>query len=255
VTRVVIIEDEPPARERLATSLRKLDPQLELVAELGSVAEALRWFQDVHPDRSPNLVFADVQLSDGLSLEIFAKVQPAAPVVFCTAYDEYMVEALAQHGIAYLLKPYTHAALAEALHKYRRLEAHFCGQLAALARALAQPRGSRRRLLARNGDAFVAVPLDEVAYFGVRDGITELVRRDATRLELDRTLADLELELSGAGLFRVNRQYLVHADAVCGFRAYFKGRLLVELQPAAGEDVIVSQPNAARFRSWLEGVR
>ncbi|PRP91693.1 LytR/AlgR family response regulator transcription factor [Enhygromyxa salina] len=253
MTTVVIIEDEPPARERLTASLRQLDPQLEIIAELGSVADAVAWFEAHQHHGAPDLVFADVQLSDGLSLEIFARVQPVAPIVFCTAYDEYMVEALAQNGIAYLLKPYTVAELGEVLRKYRRLETHFSTRLAALARALGQPCKSARRLLARDRDAFVAVPIDEVAYFGVRDGVTELVRRDGRRLELDRTLADIEAELVSVGFFRINRQYLAHADAVVGFRPYFKGRLVVQMQPAAGEDVDVSQPNAARFRSWLEG--
>lgn len=253
MTRVVIIEDELPARERLAAALRQIDPHIEIVAELGSVTESLQWFES---HDSPDLVFADVQLSDGLALDIFAQVQPAAPIVFCTAYDEYMVDALAQNGIAYLLKPYGTPQLRDALDKYRRLESHFTTtvrtQLAALARSLAQPR-TTRRVLAREGDAFVAVPLTEVAYFGVREGLTELVHRDGRRLELDRTLSDIEAELAGAGLFRLNRQFLAQPDAVRGFRAYFKGRLLVQLQPPADEEVVVSQPNAARFRSWLEG--
>jgi two-component system response regulator LytT len=250
MTRILIIEDELPARERLIAGLRQLDPSVEIVAELGSVAESVQWFATHDP---PELVFADVQLSDGLALDIFAQVQPASPIVFCTAYDEYMVDALAQNGIAYLLKPYSVAELGEALHKYRRLEGHFIHtRLAALARTLAQPRAARR-ILAREGDAFVAVPLTEVAYFGVRDGLTQLVHRDGRRLDLDRTLSDLEAELAGAGLFRLNRQFLAQPEAVRGFRNYFKGRLLVELQPPAGEDVIVSQPSAARFRSWLEG--
>jgi two-component system response regulator LytT len=255
MTRVVILEDELPARERLIAGLRQLEPRVEIVAELGSVAESVQWFAG---HDSADLVFADVQLSDGLALDIFAQVQPAAPIVFCTAYDEYMVEALAQNGIAYLLKPYSTAALGEALQKYHRLEAHFMNgamartQLAALARSLAQPRATRR-ILAREGDAFVAVPLTEVAYFGVREGLTELVHRDGRRLELDRTLSDIEAELAGAGLFRLNRQFLAQPEAVRGFRAYFKGRLIVQLQPPASEDVVVSQPNATRFRSWLEG--
>jgi DNA-binding LytR/AlgR family response regulator len=253
MTRVAIIEDEVPARERLIAALRQIDPHIEIVAELGSVAESIQWFES---HDSPELVFADVQLSDGLALDIFTQIQPAAPIIFCTAYDEYMVDALAQNGIAYLLKPYGTAQLRDALDKYRRLESHFTNtartQLAALARSLAQPRGTRR-ILAREGDAFVAVPLTEVAYFGVREGLTELVHRDGRRLELDRTLSDIEAELAGAGLFRLNRQFLAQPEAVRGFRAYFKGRLLVQLQPPADEDVVVSQPNAARFRSWLEG--
>jgi DNA-binding LytR/AlgR family response regulator len=87
----------------------------------------------------------------------------------------------------------------------------------------------------------------------VRDGLTELVHRDGRHLELDRTLGDIEAELAGAGLFRLNRQFLAQPEAVRGFRAYFKGRLIVQLQPGASEEVVVSQPNAAKFRSWLEG--
>jgi len=247
VTRIVVIEDEPPARDRLVAALHKLDPQLEIVATLASVAESLAWFEQ-HPP--PDLVFADVQLSDGLSLEIFAQAAPSFPIVFCTAYDEYLLDALGQNRIAYLLKPYPPAQLREALAKCRRFEAHFAGKLAALRRALGR---SRRRLLTRDGEAFVVVALDEVAYFEVRDGLTALVHRDGRRLALDRTLADVEAELDGPEFFRLNRQYLAHADAIVGFRPYFKGRLLVELQPAALEDVVVSQPNATRFRGWVAG--
>lgn len=249
MTRIVVIEDEPPARDRLVAALQKLDPQLEIVATLASVVESLQWFED-HP--APDLVFADVQLSDGLSLEIFARAAPSFPIVFCTAYDQYLLDALGQNGIAYLLKPYSPAQLREALDKYRRLEAHFTSKLAALSRTLSQAK-PRRRMLARDGESFVVVALDEVAYFGVRDGLTELVHRDGRRLALDRTLAEVEAELGSAEFFRLNRQYLVHADAVAGFRAWFKGRLLVDLQPAAPEEVVVSQPNAARFRGWLAG--
>ena len=253
--RVVVIEDELPARARLIAGLRALDPTIEVVAELAAVAESVDWFKS---KPAPDLVFADVQLSDGLSLDIFTQVQPAAPIVFCTAYDEYMIDALALNGIAYLLKPFTTAELGATLDKYRRLEAHFSAaaraeQLAALGRTLGRPHAVRR-LLARDGDGFVAVPLTEVAYFGVRDGLTELVHRDGRRLSFDRTLSELEAELVDAGLFRLNRQFLAHVDAVRGFRPYFKGRLLVELDPPAGEDVVVSQPNAARFRAWLEGL-
>lgn len=252
--RTVVIEDEPPARDRLVAALAKLELQIEVVATLASVAESLAWFEQ-HP--APDLVFADVQLADGLSLEVFEGLAPSFPIIFCTAFDEYLLDALGQNGIAYLLKPYSPAQLREAIEKYRRLEAHFARKLASLTRALIPERGSRRRLLARSGDAFVAVAYDEIAYFGVRDGLTDLVHRDGRRLALDRTLADVEAELDSSEFrvefFRLNRQFLAHADAIVRFSPWFKGRLLVELAPPAGEDVIVSQPNAARFRSWIAG--
>src|SRR5690606_39530826 len=137
-------------------------------------------------------------------------------------------------------RPYPPAQLREALAKCRRFEAHFAGKLAALRRALGR---SRRRLLTRDGEAFVVVALDEVAYFEVRDGLTALVHRDGRRLALDRTLADVEAELDGPEVFRLNRQYLAHADAIVGFRPYFKGLLLVQLLPAAPAVWVYSQPH------------
>jgi two-component system LytT family response regulator len=171
--------------------------------------------------------------------------------VFCTANDEYVVDAMARGGIDYLLKPVRDDELARALARYDRLEAQFAARLAAVSRALAAPQ--RRRVLARWKDGFVAVDLGEVAYFTLDDRLVDVVTRDGRRLGVDRTLGDLEAELGAGDFFRVNRQYLVHASAVRGFRPLWKGKLAVELAPAPAGDVVVSQDNAARFRAWLGG--
>jgi DNA-binding LytR/AlgR family response regulator len=110
----------------------------------------------------------------------------------------------------------------------------------------------RQRFLVRSGEEFVAVPLSRVAYFEVEDKLVALVTVDDGRFEVDRRLADLEEELPASDFFRLNRQYLVHARAVQRFRPYFKGRLVVDLVPAARAEVVVSQENAARFRTWMD---
>ncbi len=248
MTTVVLLEDEAPARERLVAALHQADPTVRVVAALSSVRAAVAWMSE-HP--APDLVFADIMLSDGLSFEVFERAQLRCPVVFCTAYDEYLVEAMAARGIAYLLKPFEVSDVADALARYRGLEAHFGRHFDSLRAAM---RPGRRRLLARADDGgLLAVPLPDVAYFVVREGLTAVVERSGRCLALDRTLAELEAELPAPDWFRVNRQYLVHADAVVGFAPFLKGRLLVKLRPPAAEDVVVSQPNAARFRGWLEG--
>lgn len=247
--RVLILEDEAPARQRLEQAVRRAEPGAEIVAALPSVTQAAAWLA-AHP--APELVIADVQLADGLSLELFERAPPPCPVIFCTAYDEYLVEAMRHDGIDYLLKPIDDAAVAGALAKYRRLEAHFAGRVARLA-AVVRAAPSRRRLLARRRDGFVALALDDVAYFVVKDKLVEVVTRAGARLDVDRTLGELEAELDPAEAFRVNRQYLVRAAAVAGFRPWAKGKLVVELDPPPGEDVVVSQENAARFRAWLGG--
>jgi DNA-binding LytR/AlgR family response regulator len=242
---IVILEDEAPARAWLEQVLARHRPGSELVA-LTSVADAIAWLAG-HPP--PDLILADIQLADGLSLEIFDHAQPGCPVIFATAYDEYVVDALQRDGIAYLMKPLREQDLVAALAKYDRLESHFAERVRGLARRLGAP----RRLVARRRDGFVVLSLAEVAYFAVDDKLVDVVTRDARRFAVDQTLAELEGELD-TEFFRVNRQYLVHAAAVSGFRPHVKGKLLVELAPPPPRgEVIVSQENAARFRAWLAG--
>jgi DNA-binding LytR/AlgR family response regulator len=212
---------------------------------LPSVAEAIAWLAG-HP--TPDLIIADIQLADGLSLEIFDHASPGCPVIFATAYDEYVIDAMQRDGIAYLVKPLREQDVIGALAKYDRLESHFAERVRGLARRLGAP----RRLVARRRDGFVVLSLAEVAYFSVDDKLVDVVTRDARRFAVDQTLAELESELD-TEFFRVNRQYLVHAAAVAGFRSYAKGKLLVDLQPPPRGEVIVSQENAARFRAWLAG--
>jgi DNA-binding LytR/AlgR family response regulator len=265
---ILVLEDEAPARAWLAQVLARHRPGAAITA-LASVADALAWLAG-HP--APDLIVADIQLADGLSLEIFEHAQPSCPVIFTTAYDEYLMDAMQRDGIAYLLKPLREQDVAGALAKYDRLESHFTERVRGLlgewiGRAAApvghggdpaeagllRPRtGAPRRLVARRRDGFVVLSLAEIAYFVVVDKLVEVVTRDGRRFAVDQTLGELERELA-AEVFRVNRQYLVHASAVAGFRPFVKGKLLVELAPAAAEEVVVSQDNAARFRAWLAG--
>lgn len=246
--RIVLLEDEQPARERLEQAVMRAAADARIEVALASVAQAVEWLT-THP--APDLILADIQLSDGLSLEIFDRVAVDCPVVFCTAYEEYLVDAMGRFGIDYLLKPIRDADLAGALAKYRRLEAHFAGRLRELGTAIA--RQHRRRLVVRRRDGFAAISLDDVAYFVVDDKLVDVVTRDGKRFGVDRALGELEAELDPDEFFRVNRQYLVRAAAVAGFRPFIKGRLLVDLAPPAAGDVVVSQENASRFRIWLGG--
>jgi DNA-binding LytR/AlgR family response regulator len=242
--RVLILEDEPPARARLEQALAHSGVALDVEAALASVAQAVAWLA-AHP--APDLILADIQLADGLSLEIFDRVALTCPVIFCTAYDEYLVDAMARGGIDYLLKPIRDDDVARALGKYRRLEAHFAQRVQAL-REVLQP---RRRLVVRRAGGFVAVAVDEVAYFVVDDKLVDVVTRDGRRFGADQTLGELEQQLPPGAFFRVNRQYLVRAEAITGFRPHLKGRIAVELSPPTKDDVVISQENAGRFRVWI----
>ena len=248
---ILILEDEAPARAWLTQVLARHRPNAAVTA-LASVGDALAWLA-AHP--APELILADIQLADGLSLEIFERAQPGCPVIFTTAYDEYMIDALQRDGIAYLVKPLREEDVAGALAKYDRLESHFTERVRGLLGGWIGRRsrpGAPRRLVARRRDGFVVLSLAEIAYFVVVDKLVEVVTRDGRRFAVDQTLGELESDLAGE-VFRVNRQYLVHASAVAGFRPFVKGKLLLELAPAAADEVVVSQENAARFRAWLAG--
>ncbi len=244
--RAFIIEDEAPARERLAALLAALTPPCTLAGTADSIASAEKWLRQ---NPAPDLIFADIQLGDGLSLELFRTIPVPCPVVFVTAHDDYLLEAFAAHGIAYLLKPVKPAALEAAVRKYRELGRHFAGNLATLAASLEKP-ARRQRILAQRGTSFQPVAIAEVAYFFSETKLTFLVTRSGEKCLVNEPLATLAGELDPAHFFRVNRNYLAHASAVKSFSSVGKGRLAVQLQPRPANEVLVSQENAAAFRAW-----
>jgi DNA-binding LytR/AlgR family response regulator len=246
MNRVFIIEDEAPARERLANLLAAITPPCTLAGSADSLASAGQWLRS---NPAPDLIFADIQLGDGLSLELFKAQPPPCPIVFTTAHDDYLLEAFAAQGIAYLLKPVKPDALAAAVAKYHQLGRHFTGNLAALASTMASP-ARRQRILAQRGSSFQPVAIADIAYFFSENKLTFLVTRTGEKCLVNEPLTVLAGELDPAQFFRVNRNYLAHASAVKSFSPVGKGRLAVQLAPRTAEEVQVSQENAAEFRAW-----
>ncbi len=246
--RIVILEDEPLARRRLAECIAACDPGAEVAAELESVAGALDWFRRHRP---PDLLFADIQLGDGTSFDLLRQARVECPVVFTTAYDDYVLEAFQTNGIDYLLKPIKQETVAAALEKYARLQGHFLADHAALAQALKRPAGARERFLVRKGNEFLSVRTGDVAYLFSEHKLVFLVTREAKRFMLDKALTEVEGELEPGRFFRLNRNYLVSIEAVARCAPHGKGKLMVELRPATSAEVIVSQERAAAFKRWL----
>jgi len=241
---ILILEDEAPARAWLQQLLARHRPSAAIVA-LPSVAQAIAWLIAYPP---PELIIADIQLSDGLSFEIFHHAPPGCPVIFTAAHEPYVIDAMKREGIAYLVKPLREDDVADALARCDRLESQFAESVRRLARRF----NAKRRLIARRRNGFVVVSVAEVAYFAVDDKRVDVVTRDARRFAIEQTIGDLESELD-VEFFRVNPQYLVRATAVTGFRHAVKGKLLVELQPPPRGKVEVGQEHASRFRAWLAG--
>jgi DNA-binding LytR/AlgR family response regulator len=241
---ILILEDEAPARAWLRQLLARHRPSAAIIA-LPSVAQAIAWLVAYPP---PELIIADIQLSDGLAFEIFRHTSPGCPVIFTAAHEQYVIDAMQRDGIAYLRKPLREDDLADALARCDRLDSQFAQRVRRLAERFRAP----HRLVARRRSGFVVVSVAEVAYFAGDDKRIDVVTHHARRFPIDHTLGELEGELDVA-FFRVNPRYLVHATAVAGFRHAVKGKLLVKLQPPPRGEVEVGKEQASRFRAWLAG--
>jgi DNA-binding LytR/AlgR family response regulator len=247
---VFLVEDEAPARERLIETIGRVEPAARIAGTAASVREARAWLA---ANPAPDLMLLDVQLADGLSFELFAPPgQVACPTIFATAYDEFVLEAFRANAIDYVLKPVSDDALARAFAGYRRLKRHFGADVARAAAELAAgPSRPRQRILGRSGGGFVPLALDEIAWFVSVDKATWAVGNDGRRHLVEPSLAELEAELEPERFFRINRQVIVAAAAVRGFRPSGKGRLALELAPAATTTLSVTPERAAAFRAWL----
>lgn len=253
-----IAEDEAPARERLVELIDRVAPRSRVVGHAETVQGTRDWLA---AHGAPDLLLLDIQLADGLSLELFGGPRPVpdCPVVFTTAYDRFAVDAFQALAVDYLLKPVSEAAMARALTKAQRLRAGFGAEAGAWLDAQhrqptadAGTRHFRQRLFGRQGGQPVRVlPVATLACLVSVDKLTFAVTLDGQRFLLDGTLAEVEQELDPARFFRASRQVLVALQAVTSYAPAGKGRLRLQLTPGLRDEVLVSQERAAAFKAWL----
>jgi two-component system LytT family response regulator len=266
--RILILEDEYPAAERLQRLLAQAEPRAGVLAVLDTVAGALAWLA---ANPAPDLILSDIQLADGLSLDVFAQTVVRSPVIFTTAYDQYALQAFRTNSIDYLLKPVKLSELQAALAKLSqwpgRMEGlstsqeavandHSSFSLERLLDALPRPqRPHKTRFLVRQGETLLPLPATAVAWFWSRHETVTLATHDGRRFVVDYTLEQLETLLDPALFFRLNRQLLAQLPAVRRLVPHFGGKLLVELSPtpSAGDEVLVSKEKAGAAKNWLEG--
>lgn len=246
--KVVIIEDEIPAVDKLRNALYKYDETVIVTDVLRSVQESVHWINE-HP--MPDLFFMDIELTDGLSFKIFDQVSITCPIIFTTAYDDYWQEAFEHNSIDYLLKPIRQEKLEAAMGKYEVLKKHFAQNLQHLLSQNASGTGIRKRFLVKRGIDYVSIKAEEIAYFYATHKVVCLVDIRANRFILDQSLADLEKQLDPSLFYRANRKYLVHINAIKKIKAYPKSKMQLELEPPASEEVLISQENVAAFKEWM----
>lgn len=247
---ILIVEDELPARDLLKAGLAEVWPQARLVGECASIAETLAFFQSQTP---VDLAFFDIRLSDGLSFEIFRQFPVQVPVIFLSAYDQYLLEAFHTNSIDYLLKPLKTEQLRTALGKYEQLKSHFLLQLPQLLQHLQSPQTYKTRFLAEKGGDYFPIDIADIAYFFSEYKLSFIMTFSGTRYLVEKSLAALEAELDPAVFRRANRQVIVSNRAVKRISSVSKSKLLLELQPSPPFEVLVSQEGAAGFKVWVGG--
>lgn len=244
--RVLLIEDELLAQEKIISMLETLDPSVTIVARLGSVKDTLAWLAQ---NPAPDLAFVDIQLSDNHSFEIFLQFPVQFPVIFTTAYDKYLLESLEFNTIDYLLKPVTEEKLKRALEKVKRLEQHFLqGNILKLINQ--HQRQGLNRIIGKRGTDYVVLDIDEVAYFFTEHKIVFVKDFEGRQLLVDLTLTELETQLDKQKFFRLNRKYISCLKAIERFKPD-NGKIRIWLRPEVREEVHVSKECAPMFREWI----
>lgn len=247
--RTLIIEDEKPAADKLKKAIQKTGMGIEIIAQLDSVQSAIQWLRT---QEQPELVFMDIELSDGLCFKIFETVSVPCPIIFTTAYDEYWQEAFELNSIDYLLKPVKQEKLDAALKKYDTLKQYFASNF----QQLMQTKQSnlpayKKRFLVKRGSDYISVKTEDISYFYATHKLVCMVNKKAEKFILDISLSDIEKQIDPVTFYRINRKYLVNMSAIKRIRSYPKSKLEVEVEPSVNDEIIISQENVAAFKDWM----
>ncbi|WP_144892732.1 LytR/AlgR family response regulator transcription factor [Flavobacterium tiangeerense] len=251
----IIIEDEKPAARLLQRKLEKLSLAVEVM--LHSVEEALEWFSN---NEHPDLIFLDIQLSDGLSFEIFEKVEIKSAVIFTTAYDEYALRAFKLNSIDYLLKPIDEDDLEVAVAKFKSLlpkkevaVQNLAIDFEQIKKMLANPfeKNFKKRFTVKIGQHLKVISIDEIECFFSENKGTYIHTYDNRNYLIDVTLENLEEELDPKDFFRISRKFIIPMKAIKEIVLYSNSRLKVILPTYKEDDVIVSREKVSDFKTWI----
>lgn len=248
---IIIIEDEKPAARLLQRKVEKLGLQVNIL--LHSVEESIAWFQN---NQHPDLIFLDIQLSDGLSFEIFETIDIKSAVIFTTAYDEYALRAFKLNSIDYLLKPIDEDDLSIAITKFKnqfQKSSVSALDFEAIKKMLVNPidREYKKRFTIKMGQQLKMIQIEDVECFYSENKGTYLHTFDNRDYLLDNTLEQLETELDPKEFYRVSRKFIIPLKAIKEIQMYSNSRLKVIIPTYKGDEVIVSREKVSDFKDWL----
>ncbi|MBC7902970.1 MAG: response regulator transcription factor [Gemmatimonadaceae bacterium] len=251
----VIIEDEPLVAKELIKKLQEVSPDLRILTVLPSLKTARTWFRE---NAEPDLIFMDIQLSDGISFELFQSFELQCPVIFTTAFDEYAVQAFRSNGVDYLMKPVNKDDLKNAVEKCKKLgqkKSNLPENFSELISVLAAGTPAvqyKERFIVNFRNVLLPVRTSEIAYF-VRDQLIYCCTFENQRHILDyETLEEIEELLNPARFYRANRQYILNESAIKSIHSNPTGKLSVKLVLQSASEIDVSREKAPTFKKWLD---
>ena len=253
--KIIIVEDELHSSRMLNGMVKELRPDWEIQGSFESIKTTVEWLKN---SPAPDLIFLDIQLTDGESFAIFDQVDVKSMVIFTTAYDEYAIQAFDVNSVDYLLKPIKKEKLEKAIEKFENYFQYAdTGDVGQDYKQLIDAiRNSdkkyKQRFLISGATAFFKINTSDIAYFYVGDRITFAVTFDKKEHVINSTLDKIEEELDPRKFFRVNRSFLINSESVQKFESFFGGKLAVFLTPPPSETVTISRLKATAFKKWMD---
>ena len=251
---ILIIEDEPLVAVSLKKLIQQLEPNAVINGPLESVTEAKTWLKQ---NQEPDLILSDIQLSDGIALDIFNEDPIYCPIIFTTAYNEYAIRAFKLNSIDYLLKPVDKADLEAALKKFHLLQSKFSNdvylkQMAELFANFSNVKKYKERFAVHIGRSVSLIPVEEIALFS-KEEIIYLINGEGKKFITDFRSLDEVLELIDPNVFyRANRQHIIHLPFIESYRSDDTGKLTVKMKNIKTDELVISKEKAAEFKKWYE---
>ena len=248
---IVIIEDEQLAAEKLERYLLKYNAEIKILIVLTSIYEAVNWFQN---NSNYDVVFMDIQLTDGLSFEVFNQTKINKPVIFATAFDEYAIDAFKVNSIDYVLKPITFTDILQAMNKLKSMPTIFSAEKVSNIDEIVKTKKEKDRFLVRLGNHIHSIKTAEIALFFAEGRTVYLVTKEHKKFIIDFKLEEIEQIIKSALFFRVNRSFIININEIKDVIVYSNSRLKITPKVKLEKEIIVSREKVNTFKTWLEGI-
>lgn len=254
---VLIIEDEIKTAKELQHNIEQSPFEITVLATLQSIKSSVKWLKE---NKAPDLIFSDIQLADGLSFEIYKQVEVKSPIIFCTAYDEYAIDAFKTNSIDYLLKPIDEEKLNQSLEKFHDMKTLFGGvqtdknvsniEINSVLQQLIN--NYKKTLLVHFQDKIIPLKTEQIAYIQYDLGNVYVITFDNKKYVNNKTLDEFETILHPDEFYRANRQFIVNKNAIKTIESYFSRRMVLKLTVPTSEAIIISKTKSPQILRWVE---